>query len=79
MTSKAKENPKSYNNTLAGNISSSLTLNDTDNWFLVNTCIPIIAKYREIFKKSKNFKKSKIFKVFKTFKNPFSFPKSRIV
>jgi len=31
--SNAKENPKSHNSTLAGNISSSLTLNDTDNWF----------------------------------------------
>ena len=51
--SNAKENPKSYNNTLAGNISSSLTLNDIGNWFFVNTCIPIIEKYREIFEKSK--------------------------
>ena len=59
--SNAKENPKSYNNTLAGNISSSLTLNDTDNWFFVNTCIPIIAKYREIFEKSKGAFNQKLF------------------
>jgi len=50
--SNAKENPKPYNNTLAGNISSSLLLNDTDNWFFYNTCIPVIEKYKEVFKKS---------------------------
>ena len=60
--SKAKENPKSYNNTLAGNISSSLTLNDTDNWFYVNTCIPIISNYKEIFKKTTAFNSRSIFK-----------------
>ena len=42
--SNAKENPKSFNDTLAGNISSSLILNDTDNWFFDNTCIPLIGK-----------------------------------
>ena len=50
--STAKENPKSKNGDLAGNLSSSLTLNDTDNWFYVNTCIPIIKEYQEIFSKS---------------------------
>ena len=50
--SNAKENPESYNAELAGNLSSSLVLDDTDNWFFVNTCIPIIGKYREIFEKS---------------------------
>ena len=53
--SSAKENPESFNNTLAGNISSSLVLNDTDNWFFVNTCIPIIGKYKEFFKKTTAF------------------------
>jgi len=53
--SNAKENPISKNGDLAGNLSSSLVLNDTDNWFFDNTCIPIIGKYKEIFKKSKAF------------------------
>ena len=50
--SNAKENPISKNGDLAGNISSSLVLNDRDNYFFDNTCIPIIEKYREIFEKS---------------------------
>ena len=50
--SSAKENPKPYNAELAGNVSSSLVLNDTDNYFFDNTCIPVIRKYKEIFKKS---------------------------
>jgi len=60
--SNAKENPKSYNNTLAGNISSSLTLVDTDNWFFVNTLGPIIGKYKEIFKNAKAYHTQTIFK-----------------
>jgi len=60
--SNAKENPKSYNAELAGNISSSLVLNDTDNWFFVNTCIPIIGKYKEFFKKSTAFNSQSISK-----------------
>ena len=48
--SSAKENPKSFKSNLAGNLSSSLVLNDTDNWFFVNTCIPIIGKYKEFFR-----------------------------
>jgi len=60
--SNAKENPISHNNTLAGNISSSLVLNDTDNWFFVNTCIPIIKKYIEFFKKSTAFNSQPISK-----------------
>ena len=50
--SSAKENPKSFKSNLAGNLSSSLVLNDTDNWFFVNTLRHIIGKYKEIFKKS---------------------------
>ena len=50
--STAKENPKSHNDSLAGNLSSSLVLNDTDNWFFNNTCISVIGKYKEIFKES---------------------------
>ena len=42
--SNAKENSKSLKSNLAGNLSSSLVLNDTDNWFFLNTCIPIIEK-----------------------------------
>jgi len=53
--SSAKENPKPYNAELAGNVSSSLVLNDTDNWFFVNACIPIIGKYKEFFKNSTAF------------------------
>jgi len=50
--SSAKENPKSFNDNLAGNIFSSLTLNDTDNWFFDNVCLPTIDEYREIFRQS---------------------------
>ena len=53
--SNAKENPKSHNTELAGNIFSSLVLNDTDNWFFQNVCIPLIAEYRGTFKKSTAF------------------------
>ena len=60
--STAKENPKSHNDSLAGNLSSSLVLNDTDNWFFVNACIPIIGKYKEFFKKSTAFNSQSIFK-----------------
>ena len=60
--SNAKENPKSYNDTLAGNLSSSLVLNDTDNWFFDNVCIPTIKKSKEIFKKSIAFYSQAIFK-----------------
>ena len=50
--SNAKENPKSYKGNLVGNLSSSLILNDTDNWFFDNVCIPIITEYKEVFNKS---------------------------
>ena len=60
--SSAKENPKPYNAELAGNISSSLVLNDTDNWFFVNACIPIIGKYKEFFKKTTAFNSQSISK-----------------
>ena len=59
--SSAKENPISKNGDLAGNIFSSLTLNDTDNWFFVNTCIPIIEKYREAFGEGKEYSQKIIF------------------
>jgi len=60
--STAKENSKSLKSNLAGNLSSSLVLNDTDNWFFINTCIPIIAKYKEFFKKSTSFNSQPISK-----------------
>ena len=60
--STAKENSKSLKSNLAGNLSSSLVLNDTDNWFFVNTCIPIIGKYKEFFKKSTAFNSQSISK-----------------
>ena len=60
--SSAKENSKSLKSNLAGNLSSSLVLNDTDNWFFVNTCIPIIKKYIEFFKKSTAFNSQPISK-----------------
>ena len=60
--SNAKENSKSLKSNLAGNLSSSLVLNDTDNWFFVNTCIPIIGKYKEFFKKSTAFNSQSISK-----------------
>ena len=60
--SNAKENPESLNANLAGNLSSSLILNDTDNWFFDNTCNSVIGKYKEIFKKSTAFNTQEIFK-----------------
>ena len=60
--SNAKENSKSNKANLAGNLSSSLLLNDTDNYFFDNACIPIIRKYREIFKKASAFHSQSIFK-----------------
>jgi hypothetical protein len=50
--SSAKENPKPHNANLAGNLSSSLELDDTDNYFFDNTLMPIIGEYKEIFEKS---------------------------
>ena len=46
----ARENPVSQSEVLAGNISSSLKLEDTDNWFFDNVCIPKIIEFKEIFK-----------------------------
>jgi hypothetical protein len=60
--SNAKENSKSHKAKLAGNLSSSLMLVDTDNYFFDNTCIPVIGKYREIFKESTSFNSHPIFK-----------------
>ena len=60
--SNAKENSKSHKTHLAGNLSSSLVLNDTDNWFFDNVCIPTIKKSKEIFKKSIEFYSQAIFK-----------------
>ena len=60
--STAKENSKSLKSNLAGNLSSSLVLNDTDNYFFDNTCIPIIGKYKEFFKKSTAFNSQSISK-----------------
>ncbi len=60
--SNAKENPKSFNDTLAGNISSSLVLNDTDNWFFDNVCLPIITEHKEILKDHKAHHSQSIFK-----------------
>ncbi len=44
--SKSKEESKIHGG-LAGNISRSLHLDDTDNWFFDNVLIPIIAEYRD--------------------------------
>tara|TARA_Y100001949_G_scaffold152581_1_gene139030 strand:+ start:283 stop:987 length:705 start_codon:yes stop_codon:yes gene_type:complete len=60
--SNAKENPKSFNATLAGNISSSLLLDDKDNWFFINTLVPIIGEYKEIFKTATSYANQTIFK-----------------
>ena len=60
--SNAKENSKSHKANLAGNLSSSLMLVDTDNWFFNNTCIPVIGKYKEIFKESTASNSQSIFK-----------------
>ena len=44
--SKSKDEDTIHKN-LAGNISRSLHLYDTDNWFFDNVLIPIIAEYRD--------------------------------
>ena len=46
--SKSKEEDKIYKK-LAGNISRSLHLDDTDDWFFDNVVIPLIAEYRDEF------------------------------
>ena len=43
----ARENPVSQSEVLAGNISSSLKLEDTDNWFFDNVLLSAIAQYKE--------------------------------
>ena len=43
----AKKNPINANDTLAGNISKSLFLEDKDNWFFQTILIPLISKYTE--------------------------------
>ena len=60
--SNAKENSKSLKSNLAGNLSSSLILVDTDNWFFDNVCLPTIGEYKEIFKESTAFNSQSIFK-----------------
>ena len=60
--SNAKENSKSLAANLAGNLSSSLILVDTDNWFFDNVCLPTIGEYKEIFKESTAFNSQSIFK-----------------
>ena len=44
--STAKNDPVSLKSSLVGNISSSLVLQDTDNWFFENICFPLITEYR---------------------------------
>ena len=46
--SKSKEEDKIHNN-LAGNISKSLHLNDTDDWFFEKILTPLIADYKNEF------------------------------
>ena len=60
--SRAKENPKSYKSKLAGNISSSLTLDDTDNWFFDNTCKRAIKEHKKTFSENLGFHSQSIFK-----------------
>ena len=60
--SSAKDNPKSYKANLAGNIFSSLELDDTDNWFFDNTCFPMIIEYKEAFRGQRAYHSNKIFK-----------------
>jgi len=60
--STAKENPKSHKSELAGNISSSLVLNDTDNWFFDNVCLPTITEHKRILKYQRAFHSQTIFK-----------------
>ena len=45
----AKKDPINLNSTLAGNISESLSLEDTDNWFYQTVLIPLINAFSEAF------------------------------
>ena len=45
----AKKNPVNHNAKLAGNISTSLTLEDKDNCFFQTSLIPLIGKFDECF------------------------------
>ena len=60
--SRAKEKPKIHNTHLAGNISSSLTLDDTDNWFFDNTCKRAIKEHKKTFSENLGFHSQSIFK-----------------
>ena len=58
----AKKNPKSYNSTLAGNISSSLSLDDTDNWFFEQTILLLSRKFQQGVAQT-NLEQARIFKM----------------
>ena len=58
--SKSKEEDKIHKN-LAGNISRSLHLDDTDNWFLDNVLISLIENYKGTFKESSSHASQVIF------------------
>ena len=60
--SNTKKKPETITLTLAGNISSSLSLNDTDNWFFDNVCLPIITEHKGMLKDHKAYHSQSIFK-----------------
>ena len=41
----AKKNPINVNNTLAGNISKSLSIEDKDNWFFQSVIVPLVQQF----------------------------------
>jgi len=59
--STARENPVSYQEYLAGNISNSLKLEDKDNWFFNNICISKIGEHKEVFKRNGGFFNQAVF------------------
>ena len=60
-TTEARENPVDYSKTLAGNISSSLGLIDTEDWFFKNVLDPLIREYEEVFQNGRQTGSRKVF------------------
>jgi len=58
----AEENSPRAEMEFAGNISRSVALTDTNNYFFGKYCIPIIEEHREIYKKSKIYANQMLFR-----------------
>jgi hypothetical protein len=60
--SSAKENSVDWKWDLAGHISSSLQLEDKDNWFFNNICLPTIYDHKAVFEESSGHFNQTLFK-----------------